>query len=545
MESSILPVSPENRRKPRPSTATEMDIGIFAPPLVEPFQPSLTLPYLGAQMRHLGFSPVFHNLSSLFYIWLFRRVRLASMSQYHTLSKAIGVLRDPVSFYDADLYHKALEHLEGYVEELAQKDGLPYSLYPASTPSAVARSGDYRALIDAMPGTLLERFLQDYVGFTLQLESYDVIAFSATNAFQLACSLFIGRMLKNAGIPAHLILGGHAVYLAGRGVFDDPELSQCVDAVVVSGGADVFATVCHDLLTGKEKFIYGTNDVLPEYKTDVGSFPIDMPYKLMLQHDIHDLYLSSYQVFSIYSALGCSYGACTFCGSNRENAPYVPRSISALGREIDGLNDRYRISHFNICDNNFDPNRAAAFCDELERREQRVLWQCTSRVYKTLTVELLTRMRKLGCVLVNIGLESGSNRLLKLMRKGYTVSDAEDMLNNMDVAGMNVHLYCICAFPTETEEESEQTLSFLKAHLFKSQSIYFQDYEAQLASSVFTSSMGTETRGYSALQMIENLLADKDIAAKYTTHGNLVRRKGYPFIEDHNFLYLANEYTQL
>jgi tRNA A37 methylthiotransferase MiaB len=150
-------------------------------------------------------------------------------------------------------------------------------------------------------------------------------------------------------------------------------------------------------------------------------------------------------------------------------------------------------------------------------------------------------MRKLGCVLINIGLESGSNRLLKLMRKGYTVEDAELMLQNMQKSGMNVHLYCICAFPTETEEESKETLSFLRTHIFKSQSVYFQDYEAQLASSVFSGQLGTDTLGYKAATMIEKLLADKEIARHYVSHGNLVRRKGYPFIEDHNFLYLANE----
>jgi len=129
------------------------------------------------------------------------------MAQYSLLSDAIAVLRDPLRFVAPDEYHHALQALEEFVIGVAEQDGLPYTLYPESKPSAVVASADYRALVGAMKGTLLERFLQDYIGFTLRLEEYDVIAFSATNAFQLASSLFISQALKRAGVRAHLIWG--------------------------------------------------------------------------------------------------------------------------------------------------------------------------------------------------------------------------------------------------------------------------------------------------------------------------------------------------
>lgn len=461
------------------------------------------------------------------------------MEEYRRLSDAISALRDPVRFYDANLYHSSLEALEKFVLSMAERDELPYTLYPESRPSAIVASADYRALVSAMEDTLLERFLQDYIGFTLRLESYDVIAFSATNSFQLASSLFIGKALKSAGVRAHLVLGGHAVSLAGANLVADKELSGCIDSIVVQGGADVFSRVCRDVVTLRARPVYSSQDI--QIGFDDKGFLTDKPYELVLQQDIEDLYLSPNQVFSIYSALGCSYGACTFCGSNRENADYVPRLIAVMLDEMQSLKQRYGIDRFNICDNNFDPVRAKFFCDELESRQESFYWQCTSRVYNTLETEMIRRMRKNGCVLMNIGLESASDRILRLMRKGYTVDHAEQMMRNMEEAGMHVHLYVICGFPSETESESEGTVTFLRNHIRRCHSVYFQDYEAQLATKVFADALGTTTQGYSAAKMIGLLSEDPSIRDDFIANGNLLRRRGYPFIEDHNFLYLVDE----
>jgi hypothetical protein len=539
MEDTIAPVREHLRQVDWPNDPGSLNIGLFAPPLVEPFQPSLSLPYLAAQLRTTGLFPVCHNLSSLFYVWLFRRVRIESMAQYRLLTDAIAVLRDRSRFFDSGLYHNALATLDTFVVRVAEKDGLPYTLYPESEPSAVVASADYKALVQKMNGTLLERFLQDYIGFTLRLEAYDVMAFSATNAFQLASALFIGGLLKRAGVRAHIIIGGHAVSLAGSSIIADRETSNCVDSVVIQGGADVFCKVCADVVTQKARRVYTACDIKTDF--DDEGFPTDKPYELVLQRDIEDLYLSPHQVFSIYSALGCSYGACTFCGSNRDNADYVPRQIAVMLDEMQSLKHRYGIVHFNICDNNFDPTRAQYFCDELEQRQESVFWQCTSRVYNTLDASLLRRMRRHGCVLMNVGLESANDRILRLMRKGYTVAHSEQMIMDMEKAGMPLHTYVICGFPTETEQESEITVAFLKKHIHRCHSVYFQDYEAQLATKVFADALGTSTDGYRATQMIESLLTDELVSEHYVAHGNLLRRKDYPFIEDHNFLYLARE----
>ncbi len=523
----------------------DLALAVFAPPLVEPFQPSLTLPYLSAQLRDMGFEPRLHNLSSLFYVWLFRRARLDSMPRYRELSEAVATLRDPARFFEPAAYETALARLEAYVTSLSDHAELPYSLFPGARASVVEGGASLGALVEALRGTLLERFLVDYVGFTVQLENYHVIGFSATNLFQLAASIFIARLLKSAGVEAHLALGGHAVSVAGDAFVGQPSLAGCFDSITLGGGADVFATLCDDFIQGRPKRVYLPHDVAARFRFRRSSFPTDRPYALTLQHDIDDLYLSPQRVFSIYSALGCSFGECTFCGSNRANAPYVPRHTPVLVDEIESLERRYGLRHFVMCDNNFDPKRSAAFCKELERRGRSdTLWQCTSRVYDSLDLPLLQRLRTNGCVMMNIGLESGSDRILAAMRKGYTAAQIERLLLDMERAGMPAHLYCICAYPGELPEDSQQTLALLRRHLSRCHSVYFQNYEGQLASKVFADALGNDSQGYDSERMLAELLAAPEAASAFRRHGSLLRRCGYPLIEDHNFLYLAHEHER-
>jgi tRNA A37 methylthiotransferase MiaB len=533
------------QREPLPADPTKLRIAIFAPPLVEAFQPSLTLPYLSAQMKSFGFSPNCHNLSSLFYIWLFRKVRLESMEVYRSMRHAMAVLRDSKRFYCINDYQDALKRLEDYVNILAKQDKIPYTLYPESQVSILSAGMDFSSILKTMENTLLDRFLMDYLGFTLQLEIFDVIGFSANNTFQLLSSIFIAKKLKQAKVTAHLVLGGHAVTITDPDILKDKELGGNFDMVVLSGGGDVLAQICDDIVNKKVKTIYKNLDVSSRYHQTKGLFPTESPYRLTLQHDINDLYLSPHQVFSIHSALGCNYGACIFCSSNRKSAPYVPRNIDVLVDEIEWLQEHYHIIHFNISDNNFEPDRADRLCDELEKRGRKIYWQCTSRVYDEYDKNLLNRMRENGCILINIGLESASDRILKRMKKGYTVGQIKQMLNNVKEVKMPVHLYCICGFPGETPDDSEQTVHFLKEHVEHYHSIYFQDYDRQLANKIFADELGTDTKGYSAAHMMSLLIKDKKINESFAMQGNLIRKKGYPFVEDHNFLYLAKEFGNL
>ena len=528
-----------SRGVPLPQSALDLRIGLFAPPIAEPFQPCLTLPYLGAQVEALGFQVARHDLTGMFYFWLARRLKWESAQRYQRVTRAMGVLRDEERFYDRSLYDDSMEVLTDHIAEVAEQDGLPYTLFPAAS---VADAEGLAELIGHMPGTQLEHFLVDYVGFTLRLEAYDVIAVSAMNTFQLAASLFIAEKLKRAGIRGHIVLGGHALSAAQEVI---PKVAQfaAIDSLVVHGDARVFAQVCDDLVAGRAERLYegsGRND---RQQAPFG-FSVTEPCNVVLPRDVLEFYLSPSPIFSVYSASGCSYGKCVFCSSNRAVARYVPRNIDVLLDEVEALVNTWKVSHFVVCDNNFAPERIRAFSDGLGRRGLDIAWQCTSRVCDSLDLDLLRRMRASGCVLLSIGLESASDRVLTSMRKGYTIRHVTRLLEDMRRVGLPAHLYCICRFPGEAAEDSQLTADFLVQRAESYQSVYFQDYCVQLAAGVFEPAHASGAKGWSAEELMSLLQEEAALRERFYFHGNLMRRRGYPAVEEHNFLYLSHRLRQ-
>jgi radical SAM superfamily enzyme YgiQ (UPF0313 family) len=75
---------------------------------------------------------------------------------------------------------------------------------------------------------------------------------------------------------------------------------------------------------------------------------------------------------------------------------------------------------------------------------------------------LLRAMAEAGCVQITYGVESGSPRVVKSMRKGFTIPEAERVIRATSEAGIAVHIHYLPGFPTETKEDFEDSLRFLE-----------------------------------------------------------------------------------
>jgi radical SAM superfamily enzyme YgiQ (UPF0313 family) len=71
-------------------------------------------------------------------------------------------------------------------------------------------------------------------------------------------------------------------------------------------------------------------------------------------------------------------------------------------------------------------------------------------------------MKKAGCIQIQVGVESGSERMLKFIGKNLTLSTIKQKTQILNDAGMNWLAFFIIGFPTETKEEIEQTLSYIE-----------------------------------------------------------------------------------
>jgi radical SAM superfamily enzyme YgiQ (UPF0313 family) len=119
------------------------------------------------------------------------------------------------------------------------------------------------------------------------------------------------------------------------------------------------------------------------------------------------------------------------------------------------------VLHFK--DDIFTINRARTMelCEEIQRRGVKLSWTAQTRA-DCVDLELLRAMRAAGCCTISMGIESGSPRILEVLRKRETVEDAIRAAEMARRAGLYLVNFFLLANPTETMEEMEMTLALAK-----------------------------------------------------------------------------------
>ena len=99
---------------------------------------------------------------------------------------------------------------------------------------------------------------------------------------------------------------------------------------------------------------------------------------------------------------------------------------------------------------------------EILRRKLVVTWWTNIRFEKSFTRDLCFLLKLSGCVAVSGGLEVASDRLLKLINKGVSVSQVAKVTSNFTEAGIMVHSYLMYGYPTQTEQETIDSLEMVR-----------------------------------------------------------------------------------
>lgn len=196
-----------------------------------------------------------------------------------------------------------------------------------------------------------------------------------------------------------------------------------------------------------------SNSIIPEV------FPYD-----------HFKNISSYYMFYIKTASGCSYG-CTFCQlPHLSCGKVVYRDINKVIKEIKLIKKIKKNKEFviSIIDEAFilDRARVIKFCNLLKRENLNVKWYCYGRVDRV-DRELLETMSISGCKGIYFGVESGSNRILRKIKKGFTIEEAIKilLLSKKYINGTTASF--IYLYPFETVNDFKETLFFYKYLKFK------------------------------------------------------------------------------
>lgn len=194
------------------------------------------------------------------------------------------------------------------------------------------------------------------------------------------------------------------------------------------------------------------------------------PYRPMDDRPLADLsevplerYYAPETVLPIKASSSCYYGKCAFCDSFH-GLKADAMSVDRIVTEINHLNREFGIRHFEFIDQCIEPSYMEKMCDGIIASNLDIRWFCNGRTETGFTRGVLEKMKRAGCTKVMWGIESGSARLLKLMKKGISPETRLQVLETAAEVGLWNFAFIFFGFPTETEEEAMSTIDLLWQH---------------------------------------------------------------------------------
>ena len=277
-------------------------------------------------------------------------------------------------------------------------------------------------------------------------------------------TIYFADKLRKAAPDKTIIFGGPGI----TNSFDIAKVTKdhC-DYLVLGDGEIVLVQILKSLKTGKVDIFDG---VIP-----VGD-PIDfnnlpkalvrdldaLPFPTFSQVNINE-YMSD--ATPILTSRGC-IRRCAFCNDHHIGQKYRPRDPKKIFKEIEYHVKNRGTDRFTLLDVliNGRPALLEKFCDLIIDSGYQIRWGGQGVIRKEMTLELLKKMKAAGCMSMVYGIESFSDKVLKLMNKPYTQELAKEILSRTHQTGIETIINVLVGFPGETEEEYSATYDFIRDH---------------------------------------------------------------------------------
>jgi anaerobic magnesium-protoporphyrin IX monomethyl ester cyclase len=178
---------------------------------------------------------------------------------------------------------------------------------------------------------------------------------------------------------------------------------------------------------------------------------------------MHGMKIRRERFMPLFTSRGCPY-QCIYC-HHSEGLKVRAKSPGRVMEEIELLAEKYGIREFHIEDDTFniDLNRAKEILDRIAALKHKLAIQFPNGLRADrIDEELVDKMKRAGTFLVCIAIETGSERIMKLIKKNLDLSkvkNAVSMLANKRILAWG---YFMLGFPTETKEEMRQTVEFAR-----------------------------------------------------------------------------------
>lgn len=181
-----------------------------------------------------------------------------------------------------------------------------------------------------------------------------------------------------------------------------------------------------------------------------GQPPISLYRSIIAQHPFT----------TMISSRGCPF-TCSFCFKQAVDKKSYFRPATDVVDEIAYLVERFGVREIMFYDDVFTMKRTRVYeiCEEILSRGINVRWEAPTRA-DIVDNKMLKSMARAGCIRLRYGIESGSPRILRHMRKSVDLPVIAAAINDTRSAGVQAFGYFIVGYLDETKEEFEETVNF-------------------------------------------------------------------------------------
>ncbi|MDP3432684.1 MAG: radical SAM protein, partial [Bacteroidota bacterium] len=331
------------------------------------------------------------------------------------------------------------------------------------------------------PDGLIDGILLRLLQQKLETHQPTIVALSVPFPGNLYCAFKCGQWLKKHHPEIKIAMGGGFPNTELRSM-SDPRVFDYLDFIMLDDGeAPLLNLIEH--LDGiraiddlKRTFVRINSEVVYLNGSTSGDFSQSEVGVPDYSDFLLDKYLSVIEIVNPMHRLwsdgrwnkmtlahGCYWGRCTFCDTSLDYIKrYEPSTAKLLCDRIEQMILQTGQIGFHFVDEAAPPALMRALALEIIRRKITVVWWTNIRFEKSFTFDLCLLLKESGCIAVSGGLEVASDRLLGLINKGVSLAKVAKVTDHFTRAGIMVHAYLMYGFPTQTVQETIDSLEVVR-----------------------------------------------------------------------------------
>jgi len=329
--------------------------------------------------------------------------------------------------------------------------------------------------------TLIEDEMLNILEEKIQLHTPNLIGFTIPFPGNLFAALRCAQFIKQFYPDIHVAFGGGYCNTELRSL-EDPRIFEVIDFISLDDGEGPLLKMI-DFLDGKvdineleRTFVLLDNHVV--YKNQIPNTiyhhqSLPAPNYVGLSFDKYVSFLDVVNPMhrmwtdkrwnKLTISHGCYWRQCSFCDVSLDYiGNYQNTTAENLVDKIEKIIKDTGITGFHFVDEAAPPSMLKSLSKKLIERKVNISWWTNIRFEKTFNAELCELMAEAGCIAVTGGLEVASDRLLAKMKKGVDIAQVTRVTHNFSKVGIFVHAYLMYGFPTESQQETIDSLEVVR-----------------------------------------------------------------------------------